>query len=206
MAFFNCLEPGPKDMKFQQTRFWKCEDVMRLTNAAMTPLEQKNLDQLDISQLPSVHRGDVEKVLKNFGKAKGCLSPCRRLLEALSKKEQVPVGGKVPLKTVMFTLAKHLLLAERCMDQIREEPYNAVGCSCYAMTYIMPEGCGHNKVRLYKELLLHTTLCKHCSKCIRCGKLLGCIEVTYKPTTHFPFIIVRFAFLPRNLEQTLLHI
>ena len=147
----------------------------------MTPYEKHMLlDLADQSNTPLRVQQDIRKLINNYAKPQGACSAARRILKYLVDETKVPMGQKVPINSLGFTVAKHLLIADRGTYVDLNEGRYTIGCSCLAATYLMPEGCRHKRLKLYKEQWLPSTLCTECSYCIRCHKFLG-ICLVYQP-------------------------
>lgn len=176
-------EPSDPEMFQQKTHFMQIEEWSRVLNAEMTPLERKDLLALE---LPGRLEQDVKKVVNNFGKYQGAGAPCRRVLQYLVQKHH-PVlryGDKVEVTSPMFSLLKHLVIADRNTQHLPET--NAcIGCSCFAETYLMPHGCRHKQVKLFKDIYQPHTLCQECSYCWRCHRLLGQYPISYYPISYY---------------------
>lgn len=176
----DCTAPEPPGhiMAQQQEMFWQGENMSRVRNGAMTPYERHLLQNLaEQANTPPRVQQDIKKLISNFAKPQGAGAAARRLLKYLVDEYPIPIGQKVPINSLGFTVAKHLLIADRGTYVDLNEGRYTIGCSCLAATYLMPEGCRHKKLKLYKEQFLPHTLCKDCSYCIRCHKFLGlCLD------------------------------
>ena len=157
-------------MRGQAMHFARVEKWARMLNGTLTPYEKHVLME-SVTNLPESLIADVKKLIANYGREHGPGAACRRLLRYFAKQEKVAVGVYIPPENKMFTLCKHLLLADRQTEALLEDE-TCVGCSCLSETYFMPEGCRHRKLSLYKDRFLPTTLCGTCSRCMRCNKLL----------------------------------
>lgn len=163
-------EPPLDDGYLQHDHFLDIEKWARLVNGAMTPYEKHCLETANI---PANMLADVRKVIRFFGKENGASAPCKRLLKHLAQEHHVHLGEQVGINTVMFTLVKHLIISDRSGLQV-PEGQSCIGCSCFASTYTMLQGCRHRGAKMYlKDGTLMQTLCHRCSVCLRCGKLLG---------------------------------
>lgn len=162
----------PRTVQGQNRDFWIVECKSRVQNGDLTPYERRCLQELP--NHTHVLASDVQKVIRNFGAPLGATAPCRRTTKCLATQSGVAVGQMVHFKSPLVSLCKHLLLAERNYTQELVEGPTVHGCSCFAKTYLQPEGCPHKRLNLYqKDRFLPTTLCSHCSTCVRCKKLLG---------------------------------
>ena len=164
-------EPSRKTMRHQAQHFYRIEYWARVLNATLTPYEKHCLEKCT-SNLLAPLLIDVKKVISNYGRPQGAQAACKRVLKYMAQEQKVEVGQVLPTTSVIFSMCKHLLLAERATEALMEGP-NCVGCSCLSETYCMPEGCKHKKLCLYsRDRFLPTTLCGTCSKCLRCNQLL----------------------------------
>lgn len=146
-----------------------------MLNGTLTPYERHCLLE-GLANLPDNLVADVKKLVGQYGRQVGAGAPCRRLLKHFAKEERVVVGQIIPPNNVMFTLCKHLLLADRATEALLEDEY-CIGCSCLAETYFMPEGCRHRKLSPYRDRFMPHTLCGTCSLCMRCTRLLDWIII-----------------------------
>ena len=163
-------EPSLTEGDLQHDHFMDIEKWARMVNGAMTPYE---LHCLETASMPENMLADVKKVIKFYGKENGAGAPCKRLLKHLAQEHHLRLDQKVGIHSIMFTLAKHLVISERSGAQVPEGQF-CIGCSCLASTYTMLEGCTHKATKMYlKDVPLMNTLCHRCSVCLRCGQLLG---------------------------------
>ena len=163
-------EPCDQTSAQQHDHFWQVEEWARLLNAALTPVEKNALMGVN---LPERLQLDARTVVQNFGKNVGAGAPCRRVLEHLVTAEVwLKEGDKIQITSNMFPLIKHLVVAERSGHKLVEGP-TTIGCSCFSETYLMPLGCPHKRLKIFKDIYLPHTLCHHCSLCLRCHKFLG---------------------------------
>ena len=122
---------------------------------------------------------DVNRVLAYYGKAMGAGKTARRLLQNLVAQQPMVVGEAFPVDSVGFPLCKHLLLQERSTDAFSwegAEETHVITCRCFALTYLMPQGCLHTRLKLWQKPHGKRTLCYDCSKCLRCSKNLDCSQ------------------------------
>lgn len=164
-------EPCEQNAVQQRTHYVRIEEWSRVLNAELAPLERHDLLNLEV---PGRLLQDAKKMVSNFGKSQGAGAPCRRLLGYLVSKHrpQLKLGDKVPVLSPLFTLVKHLVIAERSGQNLHETN-DCIGCSCFAGTYMMANGCPHKQVKMYKDIYQPHTLCHQCSVCWRCNKFLG---------------------------------
>ena len=163
-------EPCDQTRAQQHVHFWQVEEWARLLNASLTPVEKNALMCVN---LPERFQVDARKVVHNFGKNVGAGAPCKRVLEYLVNAEGFwKEGDKIQISSSMFPLIKHLVVAERSGHKLVEGP-TTIGCSCFSETYLMPLGCSHKRLKIFKDIYLPHTLCHHCSLCLRCHKFLG---------------------------------
>jgi hypothetical protein len=157
----------------EEAMLWRCEHEVRLRCDGLTPLEARELRKCSMWADSVQCRNDAEKVQNFFGLSARGTAACRRLLKYAMEKEPCQPGKVVDFKNVQFTLAKHLLLADRRHRLIKEDlPSSIMPCKCFSATYAMPAGCLHVKQPLWKAGTMRATLCPTCSKCLRCDKLL----------------------------------
>ena len=153
---------------------WASEKEIRLRCDGLTPLETLGLRKNFLWQSDTrCFYNDAEKVQSFFGQCRGGTAACKRLLKRCMEKAPSVPGQQVNVKEVQFTLGKHLLLADRRQRMRDECPPNILPCRCFAATYVMPAGCVHCKVQLWKLSVLQESLCPTCSVCLRCNKLPG---------------------------------
>ena len=163
-------EPSLDAGNQQHDHFMDIEKWARMVNGAMTPYEQHCLESANI---PENMQADVKKVIKFFGEESGAGAPCKRLMKHLAQEHHLELDQKVSIHSIMFTLAKHLVISERSGPKVAEGQ-SYIGCSCLASTYTMLEGCTHRATKMYlKDVVLLQTLCHQCSVCLRCGQFLG---------------------------------
>ena len=164
-----CPEPEPRSTHQQHDHFWEIEEWARLLNGALTPMERHTLENCNG---PLYIRQDAKKLSLYYGKPAGTQAACKRMLVHFSKEENVKVGDQVPIKGLLFTLVKHMVLADRAGPKVQENRVS-VGCSCFAASYLNIEGCQHKAYKLHKLGVLSDALCPQCSICLRCHKLPG---------------------------------
>lgn len=163
---------GMSSAEGQATFFKRVECWSRLLNGFLTPYEKYVLEH-ETNDFPQSLQNDLKKVIAHFGKPHGAGAPCKRLLKECVKANNVGVGDLLEPQCMAFTFCRHLLLADRNMEALMEDR-QTIGCSCFAATYAMPQGCKHKRLGLHQQdRFLPTTLCSICSYCLRCNKFLG---------------------------------
>lgn len=170
MALLDNLESAEEILAREESTLWSCEKEIRVRCDALTPLEISGLRRNPTWAGHIQCVNDAEKVQTFFGLASGGTAACKRLLKWCMEQNPSRPGLQVNFRDVQFTLGKHLLLAERRQRQKEDLPPNMLACKCFAATYVMPGGCVHQKIPLWKAPVLQTTLCPTCSVCLRCGK------------------------------------
>ena len=166
------MEQADEILSREEHILWSSEKEIRMRCDGLTPLEAKTLRKNNIWGGQVKCLNDAEKVQSFFGHASGGTAACRRLLKWCYEQKPCHPGKAAMWKDVEFTLGKHLLLAERRQQLLKEDvPQHIMPCKCFAATYVMPGGCVHHKQPLWKSTSLQAALCPTCSTCLRCGKL-----------------------------------
>ena len=148
--------------------FWGPEKLVRLNTGALTPFE---VHQLKESFHPSL-LADINKVINHFGEASGPTRAARTLLKTIAEGKCMVPGSECPIDSPEFSICKHLLLG--AWDGMPVGPdCGFPRCNCFPRTSLMPRGCVHNPVPIWKATFYYQTLCRHCSECVRCGGYLG---------------------------------
>ena len=163
------VELAEQNLAVQEHQWWQIEVGGRLVNNGLSPFEVYSL-QTGLPQTCTM--ADATKVINFFGRSTGANAGARRLLQGLQEHSPQMPGVCFSLRSVGFSVAKHLMLQHRA-EFNGDEITQAIPCSCFARTYIMPHGCVHKPALLHRNNWLKETLCDQCSTCLRCDKLLG---------------------------------
>lgn len=147
---------------------WFYEEGARLYNASMLPLEEAELRGYKWPTLKD--QADMAKVMGNFGCVRGATQNGQRLLKTFVKGMDFAPGDVVSVKTVAYTICKHLFLAQR--KKLNSDSHD-VHCHCLPKTALMPAGCKCHKVTDLMAKADYGGFCQHCSYCCRCGGSLG---------------------------------
>ena len=148
--------------------FWVPEKLVRLHTGALTPFEVHQLRESYPLMI-----ADVTKVISHFGEATGPTRAARTVLKNIAEAKSMIPGTECSIDTPEFSLCKHLLLAawNGFPKEVKDCGYER--CNCFPRTSIMPRGCPHKGVALWKQSFYYNTFCQHCSECLRCGGPLG---------------------------------
>lgn len=148
--------------------FWGPEKLVRLQTGALTPFEVHQLKESYPMML-----ADINKVIKHFGESSGPTRAARTVLKTIAEAKSMVPGTEVSIDSPEFSICKHLLLGAWDGMPIDVANCGYERCNCFPRTSLMPKGCPHNAVPLWKVPFYYSTLCRHCSECVRCGGYLG---------------------------------
>ena len=159
----------------EEKALWNADWELRHRCVGLTALETKSL----VSSYSWGHDEqclqDVQKLIKFYGAESGGHASCKRLVKWVQTHYPVAAGVVAKWHSPVFSVLKHLMLAERQSHQLGHRQANSMGCKCFAKTYLMMAGCPHKQFQPHKTTPLAATLCALCSTCLRCQKLPACI-------------------------------
>ena len=142
-----------QELKTAEDVKWFYEEGGRLYNASMLPLEEKALRS---HKWPTTKdKNDMLKVVANYGSMRGATVNGQRLLKTTVKGMDYSPGDMVSVKSVGFSLCKHLFLSyckKMCNDK------HDVQCFCMPKTALMPSGCSCIKTSLLTNPIIITSV------------------------------------------------
>ena len=148
--------------------FWDPESKVRVNCSQLTPYEIHQLKETFPLLL-----NDINKMIKFFGQPKGAGSAAKRLVKHIAELKGMGPGVQCAINTAGFSICKHLMVSA-WNDVPPEVPsMQFPRCNCFPKTALMPCGCEHTRVCLWKYTYYPVTLCRHCSVCVRCDGFLG---------------------------------
>lgn len=142
----------------QRNKYWQLEAEMRTRTFQMTARERSEMEMLAMTPVR-------KECLDRFGEPMFANLIKDWLLELLNDGccdllHAMP-GQDVPSASVMWTLCKYLMHADRAIESTRKN------CHCCNFIYFQPHGC-HCQSNEGIRQVFPNKLCPKCSQCMRC--------------------------------------